>query len=88
MLRPDQPSRSCRQRRYGVRATALAPAVVLAFRKDAAGDGLLQSRGLVLFQRVQIVESAAEEQQIGDLLDHLERIGNASGPEGVPDSMS
>ena len=25
------------------------------------------------------------EQQIGDLLDHRQRVGHAAGPEGVPD---
>jgi hypothetical protein len=40
--------------------------------------------GAVLFQRVQVVQPAQEE-QIGDLLDHLERVGDAAGPEGVPD---
>ncbi|HEX4205239.1 MAG TPA: hypothetical protein VHZ51_13820 [Ktedonobacteraceae bacterium] len=25
-----------------------------------------------------------QEQQIGDLLDHFERVGNAARPEGVP----
>ena len=27
---------------------------------------------------------AAHEQQVGDLLDHLERIGDAARPEGIP----
>jgi hypothetical protein len=33
---------------------------------------------------VQVVQPAQEE-QVGDLLDHLERVGDAAGPEGVPD---
>ena len=32
-------------------------------------------------------EAQADEQQIGDLLDHLEWIGDASGPEGIPNSV-
>jgi hypothetical protein len=33
---------------------------------------------------VQVVQPAQEE-QVGDLLDHLQRVGDAAGPEGVPD---
>jgi hypothetical protein len=33
---------------------------------------------------VQVVQ-AADEQQVGDLLDHLQRVGDAAGPEGIPD---
>lgn len=40
--------------------------------------------GLVFFERVQVVEPAQEE-QVGDLLDHLDGVGDAAGPEGVPD---
>ena len=40
--------------------------------------------GFVLFQGVQVVE-AAQEEQIGDLLHHLQRVGDAARPEGVPD---
>ncbi len=35
---------------------------------------------------MQIVE-AADKQQIGDLFDHLQRIRNAAGPEGVPNAI-
>jgi len=33
---------------------------------------------------VQVVE-ALDEEQVRDLLDHLERVGNAARPEGAPD---
>jgi hypothetical protein len=33
---------------------------------------------------VQVVQ-AAQKEQIGDLLNHLYGVGNAAGPEGVPD---
>jgi hypothetical protein len=59
---------------------------ILALGEDAALDGLLEPGGLVLLQRVQVVEPAQEE-QVGDLLDDLERIGDAAGPEGVPDPV-
>jgi hypothetical protein len=35
---------------------------------------------------VQVVE-AADEEQVGDLLDHLQRVRDAAGPEGVPDAV-
>jgi hypothetical protein len=59
---------------------------VLALREDAALYGLFQPGGLVLFQRVQVVQTAQEE-QIGDLLDDLERVGDAAGPECVPNAV-
>src|SRR5688572_16703618 len=59
---------------------------ILAFRKDAALDGLLQARGLVLLQRVQVVE-AAEKEQIRNLLDDFKGVGDAAGPERVPDAV-
>ena len=62
-----------------------ASSVVLALGKDAALDRLAEAGGLVLFERVQVVEPLDEE-QIGDLLDHLERVGDAARPEGVPDA--
>jgi len=33
---------------------------------------------------VQVIQPAQEE-QVGDLLDDFERVGDAAGPEGVPD---
>ena len=59
---------------------------VFALREDAPLDRLLQPGGLVLFQRLQVVEPAQEE-QVGDLLDDLERVGDAARPEGVPDAV-
>lgn len=64
----------------------VTPFGVDAQRVDAALDGLAQADGLVLFQSVQIVEPALKK-QIGDLLDHLDRVGNAARPEGVPDGI-
>jgi hypothetical protein len=42
--------------------------------------------GLVLLERLQIVEPSQEE-QVGDLLDDFERVGDPAGPEGVPDAI-
>ena len=46
----------------------------------------LQRVGLVFLQLVQIVETT-EEEQIGDLLDDLERVGDPAGPEGISDAI-
>jgi hypothetical protein len=58
----------------------------LPFREDAAAHRPLEPGGLVLLQRVQVVQTAQEE-QVGDLLDDLERVGDAAGPERVPDAV-
>ena len=47
----------------------------------------LESGGLALLQGVQLVEPA-EEKEIGDLLDHFERVRDPAGPEGVPDLIN
>jgi len=43
--------------------------------------------GLVFFQGVQVVQ-AAQEEQIGDLLNHLNGVGNAARPKGVPNLVN
>ena len=53
---------------------------VLALRKMRRSIGLFGARGLVLFQGLELVEPP-EEEQVGDLLDDLERVGDAAGPE-------
>ncbi len=57
-----------------------------ALGEDAALHGLLEPEGLVELEGVEVVE-AAEEEQVGDLLDDLERVGDAAGPEGGPDAV-
>ena len=65
-----------------------APLRVIAFWKDAAFEFLEpQARGLVFLQRVQIVE-ALQKEQVGDLLDDFEGVGNAAGPEGIPEGIN
>ena len=48
---------------------------------DASGDA-----GLLLGQGLEVVQ-AADEEQVGNLLDDLERVGDAAGPEGIPDPI-
>lgn len=59
---------------------------VFAFLEYAPLDRLLQPGGLVFFQRLQVVQPT-EKEEIGDLLDDLQGVGNAAGPEAVPDRI-
>ena len=58
--------------------------LVLARREDAPLDRLAEAIGLVLLAGMRLVEPA-HEQEVGDLLDDLERIGDATRPKSVPD---
>ena len=58
-------------------------ALVAARRVDAHGLGL-EAGGLVVFAGLVGIQRA-QEKQVGDLLDHLQRVGDAARPEGVPD---
>ena len=49
-------------------------------------DRLAGAGGLVLLARVQLVQPLDEE-QVGELLDDRERVRDAAGPHGVPDSV-
>jgi hypothetical protein len=60
--------------------------IVVAFGKDAAGEGLVEAGGSEFFEGVELVE-AAEEEEVGDLFDDFEGVGDAAGPEGVPDGV-
>src|SRR5262245_11388957 len=62
-------------------------ACVEALRENAPLDRLVQGRGLALLQLLHLVE-ALDEDQVGDLLDHLERIGEAARPEVVPNVIN
>jgi hypothetical protein len=59
---------------------------VLALREHAPRHRLLEPRRLVLLKGVQVVEPAQEE-EVGDLLDDLEGVRDAPGPERVPDAV-
>ncbi len=59
---------------------------VFARREDAVLHRELQDEGAAFFQGVGFVQ-AADEQQVSNLLHHLQGIGDAAGPEGVPDGV-
>ena len=52
--------------------------------KTRRSIGRFSRAGPILLERVEVVE-AAQEEQIGNLFDDLQRIGDAAGPEGIPD---
>ena len=60
--------------------------LVLTRREYAALNRLLKPISLVLLAGVRLVQPT-HEQEIGDLLDHLERIGDAARPECVPHAI-
>jgi hypothetical protein len=71
----------------GRRVLELAPPkVCLAGQEHRALDLGPGDAGLLLGQRLNVVE-AADEQQVGDLLDDLQRVADAARPEGVPDAV-
>ena len=59
---------------------------VLAFQEDAALGGLVEARGFQVFKGLEFIK-APEEEEVCNLLDDFERIGDAAGPEGVPDGV-
>ena len=61
-------------------------AFVGSFGEDTALDGLDEAIGLVFGEGLQVVE-AAEEEQVSDLLNDFEGVGDTTGPEGVPDGV-
>ncbi len=58
-----------------------------AIRKDHPFHGPTQHVGVVLFPRLDIIQ-AAHEEEVRDLLDHLQRIGNPARPKGIPDLIN
>ncbi len=58
--------------------------VVLPSGKNRRSMRLLQPDGFEFFERVQLVQTL-DEQQVSDLLDDFERVGDPAGPEGIPD---
>ncbi len=59
---------------------------ILPRRKNDALDGRAEARSLQLFDGLKVVETPDEE-EIGDLLDDLERVRDASRPKGIPDRV-
>lgn len=61
---------------------------VLAFGEDSAFQlREFQAGGFVLLQRMQVIEPL-QEQQVSDLLDDFERVGDAAGPEGISEGVN
>ena len=60
---------------------------VLPLGEDPPFDRFFGGVGLVFGQGVQIVQTA-DKQHVGDLLDHLDRVGDATRPEGIPDAVN
>ena len=59
---------------------------VCTFGKNSPLNGGFQSSAFVLLKGVQVVQPL-QEQQVRNLLDNFERVGDAAGPEGVPDGI-
>ena len=60
--------------------------IVLVDGEHRLLDRFAGAGGLVPLARVQLVQ-ALDEEQVGELLDDRERVRDAAGPHGVPDSV-
>jgi hypothetical protein len=69
-----------------IRNAAAFADLVLAGWKDTAPDRFAKAVGLVFFAGMRVIK-AAHEQQVRDLLDDFERIGDAARPKGIPDPV-
>ena len=63
-----------------------AALVVVTGRERVAGQRLTCPQRAAFGQQLSLIETF-EEQQVGDLFDHLQWVGNAAGPESVPDPV-
>ena len=61
--------------------------VLLILAEHSILNWLAGAIGLLLGQRVQLVQTL-DEQQVGQLRDHGQWVGNASGPHRVPDAVN
>jgi hypothetical protein len=59
----------------------------LRLAKDAPFNGFAEPGTLTLFQFLHLVQPL-EKEQVGDLFDDFDRIGNAPRPESVPDAVN
>ena len=57
--------------------------LVLTRGKDTPRHRLAETVGLVFFAGMRLVQPP-HEQEVSDPLDHFERIGDATGPKGIP----
>jgi hypothetical protein len=59
---------------------------VIAVGEDRVLDHAPKPRDPVLLHELQVVK-ALDEQQVGDLLDDLDRVGDSARPEGIPHAI-
>jgi hypothetical protein len=62
-------------------------ALVCALREDAALQRSAERGGLALHDLLHLIETL-DEDQVGNLLDHLQRVGEPAGPEIVPNPIN
>jgi len=60
---------------------------ILSCREDAPFHRFAEAQCFVFFQGVHFVQTA-QKQEVGDLFHYLQRVGDAAGPEGIPDSVA
>src|SRR5262249_569902 len=58
--------------------------VIMSLRKQSPLDRRLETRGLQLFECLELIQPLDEE-QVSDLLDNFEWIGNPGGTKSIPD---
>ena len=59
---------------------------LLAFVEDRVLDWRPGARGLLFLEPLDLIQPL-DEQQVGHLLDDFHGVGDAAGPEGVPDGV-
>ena len=60
--------------------------MILLLVEDRVFDRLASAGGFGLLERLELVE-ALDEEQVGELFDDGERVGDTAGPHGVPDAV-
>jgi hypothetical protein len=60
--------------------------LIRAFREDAAAHRLAGTLAAALLQGFQLIQPP-NKQQVGELFQHLQRVGDAAAPEGIPDPI-
>jgi len=58
----------------------------LLFREDAAAHRLARALAAAFLKGFQFIQPP-NEQEIGELLEDLQRVGNTTAPERIPDSV-
>lgn len=62
------------------------PLLVLALWENATLHQAAQAVGFIFFKHVQVIQ-AAQKDEIGNLFDHLKRVGNTARPKGILDAI-